>query len=237
MNQMKRELIICTIVLTTLMLSGCTRKTAEGAEQSSAAGSTTPSTSTDTVVPSASADTTHTTTQSSESTAQTQTGTAHSGDDATAMISEEEAKQIALAHAGLTADQVTFIKSGTDREDGHVRYDVEFYTNDKKEYDYEIDPYTGEILEYDYDAEYYVQSSDTTNTRTITEDEAKKIALDKVPGATSEHIREFKTDYDNGKLKYEGKIYYNQKEYEFEIDAHSSTILEWDEEPIYGANF
>ena len=154
-----------------------------------------------------------------------------------AMISEEEAKQIALAHAGLPADQVTFIKSGTDREDGHVRYDVEFYTNDKKEYDYEIDPYTGEILEYDYDAEYYVQSSDTTDTKTITEDEAKKIALDKVPGATSEHIREFKTDYDNGKLKYEGKIYYNQKEYEFEIDAHSSTILEWDEEPIYGANF
>lgn len=62
----------------------------------------------------------------------------------------------------------------------------------------------------------------------ITEENAKEIALSKVPGATIQDIRVFKSDYDNGKLKYEGKIYYENTEYEFEIDANTGNILEWD---------
>lgn len=68
-------------------------------------------------------------------------------------ISEEEARNIALEHAGLTNDQVTFIRSNIDSDDGRRNYDVEFYTTDGVEYDYEIDPNTGEILEYDFDVE------------------------------------------------------------------------------------
>ena len=152
----------------------------------------------------------------------------------TASISEEEAKTIALNHAGLTADQVTFIKSGMDREDGREVYDVEFYTQDQKEYDYEIDLHTGEVWNYDYDAEYYSQSADVLSGEKISEERAKQIALEKVSGATEQDIREFGLDYDNGKQTYEGKIYYNQKEYE--IDAATGEIREWDEEPIYGGN-
>lgn len=70
-----------------------------------------------------------------------------------ATISEEEARNIALEDAGLTADQVTFVKSNIDTDDGRNRYDVEFYTADGVEYDYEIDPSSGEILEYDFDLE------------------------------------------------------------------------------------
>ena len=69
------------------------------------------------------------------------------------MLSEEEAKKIALIHAELTLDQVTFIKSEVDRDDERINYEIEFYTNDQKEYDYEIDPYTGDILSYDYDVD------------------------------------------------------------------------------------
>ena len=69
-------------------------------------------------------------------------------------------------------------------------------------------------------------------TTKISEEEAKTIALDKVTGATTQDIHEFKSDYDNGKLKYEGKIYYEQTEYEFEIDGYTGTILEWDVDPI-----
>ena len=249
---MKRKAIICTLILTTLMLSGCTKKTTQGAENSSAANSatqsstattsttnnTTQSTTTHTT------DTTHTETgthdtathdgTATQSTDHTQTGTTQNTGDTGNMISEAEAKQIALTHAGLTADQVTFIKSGTDRDDGRVTYDVEFYTKDNKEYDYEIDPYTGEVLDYDHDAEYYTSAADTKDAKTISADEAKKIALKQVSGATEQDLREFESDYDNGKLKYEGKIYYKQTEYEFEIDGYDGTILEWDVEPIYG---
>lgn len=193
------------------------------------------------------------------------------------MIGEEKAKQIALDHAGLTAEQVTFIKSGLDRDDGKLNYDVEFYDKDGKEYDYEIDPHSGQVLDYDHDAEYYgavneevnlktetgttnadgtgtanaegkTDGTDTGNnadkndtadnkadTVTITADQALKIALEKVPGATSQDVREFKSDHDNGRLEYEGKIYYDKTEYEFEIDGETGKILEWDVEPIYGA--
>ncbi len=72
-----------------------------------------------------------------------------------ATISEEEAQNIALSHAGLTAEQVTFIKSDLDMEDGKQTYDVEFYTEEGKEFDYEIDSTSGEILDFDYDAEYH----------------------------------------------------------------------------------
>ena len=61
---------------------------------------------------------------------------------------------------------------------------------------------------------------------------AKQTALAKVPGADSSHIR-IHQDYDDGRLVYEGKIIYNQMEYEFEIDAASGTITDWDSESIY----
>lgn len=37
-------------------------------------------------------------------------------------------------------------------------------------------------------------------------------------------------DYDDGYYKYEGDIIYDQKEYEFEIDANTGEFLEWKEE-------
>lgn len=69
-------------------------------------------------------------------------------------ISAEEAKEIALSHAGLTAEQVTFAKNSLDRDDSPNNYDIEFYTQDQKEYNYEIDSNNGEILEWDVEPVY-----------------------------------------------------------------------------------
>lgn len=155
------------------------------------------------------------------------------------IITEEAARDIALEHAGLSAEQVTFLKSGLDRDNGRRHYDVEFYTGNYEEYDYNIDPYTGDILDFDYDAEYYVPptaftaSPDDNSAQTITADEAKALALAQVPGATEGDIREFETDYDDGRMEYEGKIYYDHMEYEFEIDGYSGAIRNWDVESIY----
>src|SRR5699024_9202288 len=64
----------------------------------------------------------------------------------TAAITEDQAREIALTNAGLTSDQVTFLRSKLDYDDGRRVYDIEFYTADYTEYDYEIDADTGTIL-------------------------------------------------------------------------------------------
>ena len=90
------------------------------------------------------------------------------GQAAATAVTEEQARETALSHAGLTADQVTFVRSKLDRDDGRLMYDVEFYTSDYKEYDYEIDASTGEILSYDYDAEGYSYQPNATPGTAIT---------------------------------------------------------------------
>lgn len=156
------------------------------------------------------------------------------------LIGEDKAKAIAMEHAGVTEDKITFVKSGLDRDDGRRVYDVEFYTSDYTEYDYDIDAYSGEILSFDHDAEYYAPKNSKENTGSvktaeggITEAKAKEIALSQVPGATADDIWEFETDYDDGRLEYEGKIYYDHMEYEFEIDGYSGAIRNWEVESIY----
>lgn len=71
------------------------------------------------------------------------------------------------------------------------------------------------------------QTADTA----ISLEEAAAIALERVPGATDSDIR-IELDSDDGVYKYEGDIIYEQKEYDFEIDANTGTILEWSEERV-----
>ena len=150
---------------------------------------------------------------------------------APAGITGEQAQEIALAHAGLTASQVTFVRSRLDYERGRQCYEVEFYTAGFTEYDYEIDASTGEILSYDFDAEGYVPPA--AGSTAITADQAMQIALAEVPGAGAGDIWEFEVDMDDGRLEYEGTIYYSGMEYEFTIDGYSGAIRGWEVESIY----
>ncbi len=63
----------------------------------------------------------------------------------------------------------------------------------------------------------------------ISAEEASQLALDRVPGAAAQDLK-IELDYDDGYYKYEGDIIYDQKEYEFEIDANTGEFLEWKEE-------
>ncbi|MDE7273526.1 MAG: PepSY domain-containing protein [Lachnospiraceae bacterium] len=157
--------------------------------------------------------------------------TAASGVSADSYIGVEEAKRYALEHAGLDISQVAKISADLELEHSRWVYDVEFDTTDGKEYDYEIDAYSGAVLSYDYDAERNAPQQGNANT--ITAEQAQQLALDQVPGAAQTNIQKFKTDYDDGALRYEGKILYDGMEYKFEIDAYSGLILEWSAEP-YG---
>lgn len=160
-------------------------------------------------------------------------------------IGEKKAREIALTHAGLNSEKVTFVKAEAERENGKKVYEVEFYTNDYMEYDYEIDAESGEILTYDSDAENYIppsndavnqnapQNADNTQQQSLSEEQAKKIALEKVPDANESNIREFEKDFDDGKAFYEGKIVMGNTEYEFEIDASNGNVIKWEKDSLY----
>ncbi len=142
----------------------------------------------------------------------------------------EQAKQIALAHAGKT--NVTFVKAEKTLEDGQWIYEIEFVSqsgNSRQEYDYEIAVSTGKILSYDQDAENYVPPKQESTAKT--KEQVRAIALAKVPGAAASDCT-LSLDDEDGRLVYEGKIVYQGMEYEFEIDAHSGTILDWEAESI-----
>ena len=146
--------------------------------------------------------------------------------DGSAAITEDQAREIALADAVLTAEEVTFLKTKLDRDDGRLVYDVEFYTADYTEYDYEIDAADGTVLSSDFDAEGYTAPADSATA--ITADQAKEIALAEVPGATVDDIYEFELHRDDGRLEYEGAIWYDGTEYEFTIDGYSGAIRSWE---------
>ena len=68
-------------------------------------------------------------------------------------ITQAQAENIALAHTGFTADQVTHLRTEYEIDDGIPQYDVSFYEGDW-EYEFEIDARTGNILSYDKDRKY-----------------------------------------------------------------------------------
>lgn len=164
--------------------------------------------------------------QSSSSLSSTPKAESSQASGSTGLITEEEAASIAKEHAQVT--DCTMLPVKLDRDDGRQVYDVEFFTADGKEYDYEIDAATGEVLSYDYDAER--QAATASGTASITEAEAKALVLAQVPGAAEENFLEFKTDYDDGRLEYEGELFYDGMKYEFTVDGYSGTIREWESE-------
>ena len=144
-------------------------------------------------------------------------------------VTEDEARKTALSDAGVTEEQITGIRVKKDYDDGRQVYDVEFYS-DNKEYDYEIDASTGEILSSDFEIENdFNKDSASDLNPAVSQEEASAAALAKVQGASEKDLR-IKLDDDDGKMIYEGDIYYNGTEYEFEIDAATGDFLEWSEE-------
>ena len=154
------------------------------------------------------------------------TSTSQSG----SYIGQEKAKTIALNHAGVSASSASFVRVELDYDDGRAEYEVEFW-NGNKEYDYSIDALTGEIRGYDYDIENYnipsTSGSSSQSGSYIGETRAKEIVRNRA-GISGGTFTEFKLDYDDGRAVYEGELRDGWREYSFEIDATSGTILEWE---------
>ena len=177
--------------------------------------------------------------------------TLNNGNETNKKVTIEQAKEIALKHANLTSDKVSFIRTETDIDNGVEKYDIEFYY-ENKEYDYEINAANGEIIEYDYDVENYniptkEDSNNIVNNQqsnnidgnqqlnpyetSITVEEAKEIAL-KHANLTSSQVSFVKSefDFDDGVKKYDIEFYYNNREYNYEIDANTGIILSYEQD-------
>lgn len=70
-----------------------------------------------------------------------------------AKITSDKAKEIALNHANLSKNQVSYINAHLDYDDGIQVYDVSLYVNDV-EYSYEINAQNGNIVSYKMDSIY-----------------------------------------------------------------------------------
>lgn len=68
-------------------------------------------------------------------------------------ITKAQAENIALDHAGFTADQVKYLRTEYEMDDGIPQYDVSFYEGDW-EYEFEIGAKDGKILSFDKDHRY-----------------------------------------------------------------------------------
>lgn len=141
-------------------------------------------------------------------------------------VTSDEARTIALQHAGVTESDLRFIQVKEDYENGVPVYEVEFYAGNQ-EYDYDIVKATGEILKYDYDVDHFTPDNFISSDQVkLSLSEARQLALAKVSGASESNLY-LKLDWDDSRPVYEGEIHYGGMEYEFEIDASTGTFLEW----------
>ena len=147
-------------------------------------------------------------------------------------ITEAQAKQVALADAGLTEDQVTFVRSQVDYNDGVMEYEVEFYAGNT-EFDYDIDAASGAIRSKDQDCEFYAPSAGQTAggqaVSGVTEEQALEIALNHagVSKANASYVQVHK-DYDDGMEQFDVKFYVGMTEYSYDIDANTGRIVDYD---------
>lgn len=132
-------------------------------------------------------------------------------------ISETEARDAALADAGVDASSVTVQKLSLDWEDGRVVYDVEFY-DQKTTYEYEIDATSGEIVKRETEVSP-LASGDVIGL------EAAKSAAVKDAGISSPTFTKATLDRDDGRSLYEIEFISGSTKYEYDIDALTGSVL------------
>lgn len=169
-------------------------------------------------------------------------------------IGKTKARQIALNHAGVS--NPNYIEVEFDADDGLIIYEVEFNTS-SREYEYEIDAKTGDIIYTNYepnDDNYNYSSSNnstsssnnsssnsnssssnrsstSTSSNYISSSKARQIALNHA-GATSNTATRIHVELDREDNEYQVEFIYNNREYDYEINATTGKILDYDSERL-----
>ncbi len=124
-------------------------------------------------------------------------------------ITSGRAQEIALADAGFSASEVSYLTVKTDYENGKKVFDVSFVAFNADgsftEYDYEVRAADGRITEKDVDIERGKSNQVPINsTNDIGAEQAKRIALGHF-GVNAEDVKflQVQKDYDDGRSVYE----------------------------------
>ena len=154
-------------------------------------------------------------------------------------IGKTKAQEIALNHANISNPD--YIEVEFDADDGLIVYEVEFMTS-SREYEYEIDATTGKIIYTDYelnddnynDDNYNYQNNNSNsnqNSSYISSAKAKQIALNHAK-ATSSTVSRIHIELDRDDNEYQVEFIYNNYEYDYEINATTGKIIDYDRERV-----
>lgn len=144
-----------------------------------------------------------------------------------AYIGADAAKSAALKHAGLSTDQVTFLKAEFDYDDGRMVYEVEFHSGSKK-YEYEIDASNGQVVKYETEATGTAPSTGSANSSSYIGESAAKAAALSHAGVKESDTKYCNAwlEYDDGRAEcYEVEFMVGSSRYEYEIALTSATVL------------
>ena len=138
----------------------------------------------------------------------------------------EEAKEAALKHAGLTSQEVTFIKEELDYDDGITEYEIEFVTNTTK-YEYEINAADGAVLGSSQEPVEQIPEN-LQGQSVVSVDEAKEALLNHA-GFQLEQVAFTKVELeqDDGVVEYEIEFYADGKEYSGKVNASTGAIMKY----------
>ena len=225
----KRNFLFSAVLAGALLVTACGSQEYDGGAKT--AGEVTPQYETETQAETEAVKTTQET--AAETVSETKAQTGETASQAASAVTEEEAKKIALDDAGVSESNVTRIRMKREYDDGRELYSVEFYV-DAEEYDYDIEISSGKIISKDFDIDDDFKAGSggqSSQNDIISEDEAVAIVLERISGASADDVW-IQLDRDDGKTYYEGDVYYDNKEYEFEIDAATGQVTDWSEEAM-----
>ncbi|MCD8239717.1 MAG: PepSY domain-containing protein [Clostridiales bacterium] len=145
----------------------------------------------------------------------------------------EQAKETALAHAGLTSEGVTFIKAKKSKDDGKTEYEIEFVTADTK-YDYEIDADTYNITDVEFEPVEQTGRYETAQG-IISPEDAKSAALTALNlQAENAVLVKIELDFDDGSYEYDVEYFDGGVVCSCEINAANGEVVKIERETVKG---
>lgn len=158
-----------------------------------------------------------------------------------AKVTQEQAYQIALKHAGVSADSAVLLKQKIDREFTGDTYELEFLAGQTK-YEYDIFVSNGKIKKFkrkmaDYEDMQAAQMMQGGQggvsqgaSKRITRAQAENIAF-KDLGITRKQAKFLKTklETDDGMTYYEVEFYSGLRKHEYKIDVNTGQIIGYDD--------
>ena len=127
-------------------------------------------------------------------------------------ITEAEAQDIAFKYAEVNKNDVTILTVKKDREDRE--YEIKFY-DDFYEYEIDVNYNSGRVQNFEKDLRDNVDmNQNTNNTVSMSEEEARNIALQRVGKDSSQvNFTRVRIDRENGITVYDVYFYDSEKEY------------------------